>query len=390
MPDSLIVPLTPPDSQRRLETCTRGFSDRFGDRLLTFDRGTATPLELLRFKPELSGSSAFESGLRDRVERAQVQSLAVAPALSVERWDGALVLVSRHSAGRRLSEALAEGRGAAVALDFLRQMTPALAALAEANGRFGHGALTLDRVVATHDGRLTLVEHPLGTAAESLGWPVTRLQSDLSLAVPPAALPMSFDRRIDPIQLGFVTLSLMLGRRVEAAEYPKGISKLLDESAEAKGRRQLGRLAAAHVARARVADRPEAVRERERHVVRVGRVAGGRGSHAHGDARAGCGDRGDEDGPCGARARAGAEACAGSGSRTRGTRAGGSETGAAILRAAMGVCGGFGLRTRGSRRHRRPVVSRAGPDAPIGRRPTGAAARCRSSGCAEVSETLRC
>jgi hypothetical protein len=235
MPDPLIVPLTEPDTSRRLETCTRGFSDRFGDRLLTFDRSSATPLELLRFKPELSGSTAFESGLRDRVERSQVQSAAVAPARSVERWDGALVLVSRHAAGRRLSEMLGEGRGPATALDFLRQMTPALAALAEANGRFGHGALTLDRVVCAHDGRLVVVEHPLGTAVESLGWPATRLQSDLGLAVPPAAKPMGFDSRIDAIQLGFVALSLLLGRRLDAAEYPGGLARLLDESAEAKG-----------------------------------------------------------------------------------------------------------------------------------------------------------
>jgi hypothetical protein len=234
MSEPLIVPLPEPDAQRRLGTCARGFSDRFGDRLLTIDRETATPLELLRFKPELSDSPAFESGLRERVERAQVQSLAVAAARSVERWNGGLVLVSRNAAGRRLSETSINGRGVLMALDFLRQVTPALAALAEANGGFGHGALTLDRVVATPDGRLTVVEHPLGRAVESLAWPAARLQAELGLAVPPAATPQFFDSRIDPIQLGFVALSLVLGRRVDAAEYPNGLAKLLDECAEIK------------------------------------------------------------------------------------------------------------------------------------------------------------
>src|SRR5689334_19720446 len=113
VPDPRVVPLSEPEERGRLESCTRGFSDRFGDRLLTVDRATATPLELLRFKAELSASGAFEEGLRERIEHTRVQDPAIAPARSVERWDGALVLVSKHVSGRRLSEVMAEDRGAA-------------------------------------------------------------------------------------------------------------------------------------------------------------------------------------------------------------------------------------------------------------------------------------
>jgi hypothetical protein len=112
---------------------------------------------------------------------------------------------------------------------------PAVAALAETNRRFAHGAITLERIVAGHDGRLTVVEHPLGPAVEALGWPTSRLQSELGLVMPDNRKSNLFDARVDVIQIGFVTLSLLLGRRIDAASYPANVTRLLDESAEAKG-----------------------------------------------------------------------------------------------------------------------------------------------------------
>lgn len=235
MPDPRIVPLTEYDERRRMDSCTRGFSDLFGDRLQTFDRRTATRLELLRFRDELNASASFEAALRDRIEETRVQDPAIVPVRSVERWDGALTLISHHGSGRRLSETLAEHRGPAFAMDFLRQVVPAMAALAEGSRRFAHGALTLERVVVRHDRRLAVIEYPLGVALESIGWPPVRLRAELGLVVPEPFASKPFDARIDAIQIGFAALALLLGRRLDATDYPARVVGLLDEAADADG-----------------------------------------------------------------------------------------------------------------------------------------------------------
>lgn len=223
--------------RRRLDLCTPGFVDGFGERLLLFDAPTATSLELLRFKREFSESLAFEAALRDRVDQFKhVQDSAIAPVRAVDHFESeGLLLVSKHVTGHRLSELLPKSKGPAVAADMIRQVVPVLVSLAQAGRRFAHGALTLDRIITNHDGRLIVVEHALGTAVESLGWPGARLQSELGLAVPGGVNPVQFDARIDAIQLGLVALSLLVGRRLEPSDYPAKVTMLLDESADADG-----------------------------------------------------------------------------------------------------------------------------------------------------------
>jgi len=206
----------------------------FGDRLLTFDRRTATSLELLRFKPELGESEPFEAALRSRVAQTQIEDSSIAAPRSVERWDGTLVLVSRYASGRRLSELLAERRGPTLTLECVRRIAPLLATLADATGSYAHGALTLDRLILSRDNRLLIVEHPLGAAVEALRWPAARLRSGLGVVVPTTAGSAEFTSRIDPIQLGFLALSLLLGRRIDASEYPANMPRLLDESIDGK------------------------------------------------------------------------------------------------------------------------------------------------------------
>jgi hypothetical protein len=216
---------------------TQGFSDGVGDRLLLFDlfdNSSAVPLELLCFKREFSESPGFESALRKRVEDlASLSHPALSSVKGVEWLEGGqgLALVSKHVAGRRLSEILQSAKGPVFALELLRQLTPGLVALQQQGFGFAHGVLTADRVIVTREGRLLIVEHALGAAMESLRLPARRLRSEIGLALPDAGEHVLLDARVDVIQLGFIALSLLLGRRLETADIRARVPVLLDEFA---------------------------------------------------------------------------------------------------------------------------------------------------------------
>jgi len=208
---------------------TAGFSDALGDRVLMFDEATSTSLELLRFKREIGESPGFESALRSRVEQlASLRHAALGTVKTIERRDqDGLMLVSKQAAGRRLSEILHAARGAAFALDFLNQIGPAVVALQKHGAGLAHGILTVDRVIVGREGRLVLVEHVLGSALASLELSPARLR-EFGIAVPDSQT-VPFDPRLDVIQLGFVALTLLLGRRLDPADYPGKISQHLDQ-----------------------------------------------------------------------------------------------------------------------------------------------------------------
>ena len=207
---------------------TAGYSDGWGDRQLMFDPAAATSFELLHIKKEFADVPEFEEALRARVEELRlVQHPSLATIHGVERRnDGALLLASKLVTGRRVSELIPKARGAAFALELIRLVTPALAVLHKSGDRVTHGALTADRIIVTRDGRLMVVEHVLGSAIESLKLSRSRL-NDLGIAVP--AGEVVFDGRTDMAQLGFIGLSLLLGRPLDAADFPVGVPALLDE-----------------------------------------------------------------------------------------------------------------------------------------------------------------
>jgi hypothetical protein len=221
-----------------------GLSDGLGDRLLMFDNTSSSPLELLRFRPELGEQAAFEDALRKRVrDLERLRHPAIARVRAVE-WLGngeGLALISNHVAGRRLSEVLARAdvglgaQGSGLALSLIRQLTPALAALQEHGGGIAHGVLTPERIVIAPDGHLVLVEHVLGSALNAVGWSARRLQVELGLALPGAARFVSLDRGTDVTQLAFVALSILLGRRLDSSDYPDRIERLLDETGRSAG-----------------------------------------------------------------------------------------------------------------------------------------------------------
>jgi len=209
---------------------TAGFADGFGERKLVFDPATSTSLEVLRFKKEFSDSPDFEGGLLARVEAlSNIKHASLGTVQSVDRIsETELELVSRHTPGRRVSELLPKAHGPAFALELIRLVTPALAALQRAGDDIVHGALSPERIVVTRDGRLVVVEYVMGSAIEALRLPRQKL-NDLGLVVPAGADPIQFNSRTDITQLGFIALALLLGRRLNASDYPEKVPALLDE-----------------------------------------------------------------------------------------------------------------------------------------------------------------
>ena len=214
----------------------QGLSDGVGDRLLMFDNSNAPSLELLRVRPELASAPGFEEALRERVHRlSRFRHPSFARVRSVENLepDEGLAVVSNYTPGKRLSEVLHQANGPRFARALIRQLAPALALLQEQSAGPGHGALNLDRIVVTPEGRLTIVEYVLGAAIETLGLNSSQLAS-LGIAVPESDGETSapLDASTDIYQLGLIALSVLLGRPLGAGEHPQA-SRLLSQFAEA-------------------------------------------------------------------------------------------------------------------------------------------------------------
>ena len=206
-----------------------GFVDELGDRSLSFDSATETLVETLRLRREFSDAPGFEAALRERVARVgQLKHPAFATVQSVVRTDAGLQMVSAYASGRRLSELAPIDNGFALALDVIRRITPALAALHAAGAGTGHGALSLNRLVMTRDKRLIVVEHVLAPALESLHWSRLRF-NELDLVVADA-VPVRLDERTDLRQLGWIVLSLLVARSLPAGVYPALARALMDEA----------------------------------------------------------------------------------------------------------------------------------------------------------------
>jgi membrane protein YdbS with pleckstrin-like domain len=230
----------PPSSPKPLASWyAQGLSDGLGDRLLMFDNSDAPSLELLRFRPELAQIPGFETALRDQVHRLdQFRHPAFARVRSVQRLepDDDLALVSNCTPGKRLSEVLHHARGPAFAAELIRQLAPALVLLQQHGHGISHGALSLDRIVVSPEGRLTIVEHVVGPAIETLNLESAQLAS-MGIALPPAPADAAarLDVAADWYQLGLVAVSVLLGRQVTGTELPQ-LEMLLEELRPAAGR----------------------------------------------------------------------------------------------------------------------------------------------------------
>ncbi len=242
--DLIIDQLAPVvESGARLTTWyAQGHSDGLGDRLLMFDNTSAPSWEILRFKPSLVRDPRFETALRHRVERLSTFDHPAFPLVRSIRelgYDSGLAVVSTHVSGVRLADAIKKPRSAEFAFQLIRQLMPALHALHEHGPALAHGALTLERVVLTAEGRLTIREHMMGSALEGLELSAARLWSEFAILVPPtsAAIPR-LDGRSDVAQLALVALSLIAGRRIGPDEYPQAVPELLERLVRPEALRQ--------------------------------------------------------------------------------------------------------------------------------------------------------
>jgi len=221
------------DSSKRARQFTQGLSDGLGERLLLFDDTTATSVEHLRFKMELGDAAGFEAALKARVEAVtRLRNPSLGTIRGVERTSEGLSLVSNHIAGRRLSELLQDAHGPAFAIELVRQIGPALVVLQQCGAGIAHAALTPERIVVTREGRLIVVEHVLGSAIETLALSAPQMRSIVGVAVPDDTRASAAGPRGDVIQLGLITLSLLLGRRIDPADYPSKMTALVDEFAK--------------------------------------------------------------------------------------------------------------------------------------------------------------
>jgi hypothetical protein len=215
---------------------TPGRSDGFGDRLLMFDNTDAVSLELLRFRRELAVSPGFDNALREGVERlSRFRHTAFAEIRAVVYLnEHDLTLVSVHMPGQRLSELpaakLRKGLHPAIVTWIIREITPPLAALHSSGPAAAHGALSADRIVFTPEGRLCLVEHPLGAALQRLGHSPAALWREFGLLTIGDDRGLArIDARNDVVQLATVALSMLLGRAITLTDFQRNLPALLDE-----------------------------------------------------------------------------------------------------------------------------------------------------------------
>ena len=214
----------------------QGMSDGLGDRLLMFDNSEAPSLELLRFRQDLAQAPGFETALREQVQRlARFEHPAFARVRAVQRLepDDDLALISNHTPGKRLSEVLHRARGPAAAAALIRQLAPALTQFQQQHAGAAHGLLNPDRIVVSPEGRLTIVEHVVGPAIDSLDLGSLQLSS-LGIPLPPGGAPVRLDAATDWYQLGLVAVSVLLGRPVTASDLPQ-LDTLLDRVAGSVG-----------------------------------------------------------------------------------------------------------------------------------------------------------
>jgi len=220
-----------------------GFRDRLGDRIIVPQQSGAL-LEFLQFCDAFAAAPFFAQALKDRV--SQLSSFRHSSYCRVRRLqnvtegEGRPSLVSAHVAGRRLAEVLDLAArtelkpSTAGVLAVTRQLMASVALLHDFAPYGFHGALGPERLILSAEGRLVVTEHVLGTLVEQAAseWGASRLWQDFRVAVLPNPRSEHYGRRVDIVQVGLVTLAMLLGRPLQAADYPMGIPRILDQLEE--------------------------------------------------------------------------------------------------------------------------------------------------------------
>ena len=225
------------------------FSDALGYRVLGFDKKSGDRLEMLRLRPQLASSPAFEAAVRERQRRlADFRHAAYARVRQVDRPSGqnaALAVVSNYADGQRLSELLRSTQSNAVPIELivgmclLQQMVTAVAQLHAIGGDISHGSLNPERIVVTPAGRIVVTEYVAGAGLASLGLTPQQAWQDYRLALPSDGSE-AFTQAADIYQLGYLGLTLVSGRSIYDRQYPPPFATLLNGAEEigSEGRTQ--------------------------------------------------------------------------------------------------------------------------------------------------------
>jgi hypothetical protein len=228
--------MSAPHLEPAISISSSGHSDGLGRRELCFDRETGAMLERLHVRPELA---AFEVAIRERVERLSMfEDPRFARTYSAERTPaGDLTVVSEFVSGIRLGDllecALEETLvpGVDAALGCLVESLSAVSALHQ-SADFPHGLIAPDRAVFTAEGRLVFLDAAYAAVVDRLGLSRRRLWTEFGIAAAPGAASPRLDAASDLSQAALIAVMLILGRRLEDADYPDNVPSLLMEVVE--------------------------------------------------------------------------------------------------------------------------------------------------------------
>lgn len=218
-------------------------TDGLGRRVAATDSATGEPVEHLELATELVLHTAFAGALAERVTR--LAAVRHASYVHVRRVDrpaiDRLVVVSSATPGRRLSDLLdaaaAEGTRpdieAVVAL--LRQLLPAAALFSRNSKKQALGALGAERLFIVPPARVVIADAAFGAAIDHLQLSRRDAWQRYRLAMAPSDGAVTSTPRGDAAAVGVVALSMLLGRRLKADEYPNDLPALVSAARERHG-----------------------------------------------------------------------------------------------------------------------------------------------------------
>lgn len=217
-------------------------TDGLGRRVAATDPATGEPEEHLELATELVLHTAFASALAERVTR--LAAVRHASYVQVRRVDrpaiDRLVVVSSATPGRRLSDLLDASAAAGARPDIeavvalLRQLLPA-AALFSRNRQQALGTLAAERLFIVPPARVVIAEASFGSAIDQLQVSRSEAWQRYQLAMPPVEGPVQSTPRGDATALGVIALSMLLGRRLAADEFPDQLGGLVSSARERHG-----------------------------------------------------------------------------------------------------------------------------------------------------------